>query len=351
MAWKASMLAMLGLVAALLSYPTALSMAEASLISMPTEDVHRGHAPVVFLAESLTPDYYADSCPDVRGLVRSAVGEALQKDIALAAGLIRLFYHDCFPQGCDASILLAGAESELQMWPNRFLQRAAVQLIDDIRIKVHHACGPVVSCADIMALATHDAVLKSGGQSYLVPLGRLDSLEPAPLSTVSELPLPTFNISQLIEAFESRSLDVTDLVALSGAHTIGGAHCTSYADRFAGEANSNEFVRMLLHNCTTGDIRDKQDLDVTTPNKFDDKYFGNLEAGKGVLNSDMQLLHDPRAMELVKGIAENQWWFWNEFDTSIKKLGQLQGPQGNAGEVRTISCSVPNYKSSNVGEV
>ncbi|KAF7005076.1 hypothetical protein CFC21_020223 [Triticum aestivum] len=327
------MLAMLGLVAALLSYPTALSMAEASLISMPTEDVHRGHAPVVFLAESLTPDYYADSCPDVRGLVRSAVGEALQKDIALAAGLIRLFYHDCFPQvhmhtyistsmcpetdsqGCDASILLAGAESELQMWPNRFLQRAAVQLIEDIRIKVHHACGPVVSCADIMALATHDAVLK------------------------------------LIEAFESRSLDVTDLVALSGAHTIGGAHCTSYADRFAGEANSNEFVRMLLHNCTTGDIRDKQDLDVTTPNKFDDKYFGNLEAGKGVLNSDMQLLHDPRAMELVKGIAENQWWFWNQFDTSIRKLGQLQGPQGNAGEVRTISCSVPNHKSSNVGEV
>jgi peroxidase len=45
------------------------------------------------------------------------------------------------------------------MPPNRFLRRSAVQLIEAIRIKVHAACGPVVSCADIMAVATHDAIL------------------------------------------------------------------------------------------------------------------------------------------------------------------------------------------------
>jgi peroxidase len=186
--------------------------------------------------------------------------------------------------------------------------------------------------------------MQSGGQLYLVPLGRLDSLEPAPLSAVDELPRPTFNVSQLVASFGSRGLDKEDLVALSGAHTIGKAHCASFADRF--DADDSDFVRAMQHNCTASNGARKQDLDVATPTTFDDSYFGNLLAGKGVLTSDVQLLQDPRAMELVEGVATNEWWFWNQFDTSIRKLGLLQGPNGNVGEVRSISCSVRNHRSN-----
>jgi peroxidase len=78
----------MGLVAALL-FPAALSTA----IYMPTDD-HSGMS----IADDLTLDYYNETCPGVRDMVRTAVEEALEQDHTLAAGLLRVFFHDCFPQ-------------------------------------------------------------------------------------------------------------------------------------------------------------------------------------------------------------------------------------------------------------
>ena len=96
-----------------------------------------------------------DPCPQVEDMVRSAVQAALRRNIQLTAGLLRIFFHDCFPQGCDASVLLAG---ERDVPPNGgSLQPEALQLIEDIRREVHGKCGgPKVSCADILALAARD---------------------------------------------------------------------------------------------------------------------------------------------------------------------------------------------------
>jgi hypothetical protein len=88
------LLAVMGLLAALLSPASALSISP-SLIT----DDHHGRLPAVSLADDgLNPDYYDETCPNVLNIVGSAVEEALKKDITLAAGLLRLFYHDCFPQ-------------------------------------------------------------------------------------------------------------------------------------------------------------------------------------------------------------------------------------------------------------
>ncbi|KAE8810500.1 Peptidyl-prolyl cis-trans isomerase CWC27-like protein [Hordeum vulgare] len=45
------------------------------------------------------------------------------------------------------------------MKPNARLQPKALQLIEDIRMAVHSACGPTVSCADITVHAARDAVV------------------------------------------------------------------------------------------------------------------------------------------------------------------------------------------------
>ena len=39
-----------------------------------------------------------DPCPQVEDMVRSAVQAALRRNIQLTAGLLRIFFHDCFPQ-------------------------------------------------------------------------------------------------------------------------------------------------------------------------------------------------------------------------------------------------------------
>jgi peroxidase len=49
-------------------------------------------------AAELSVDFHAASCPQLESIVRSSVQAALQQEIALAAGLLRIFFHDCFPQ-------------------------------------------------------------------------------------------------------------------------------------------------------------------------------------------------------------------------------------------------------------
>uniref|UniRef100_I1PR63 Plant heme peroxidase family profile domain-containing protein n=1 Tax=Oryza glaberrima TaxID=4538 RepID=I1PR63_ORYGL len=148
--------------------------------------------PAAAASREISVDFHAASCPQLETIVRSAVQAALQREIALAAGLLRIFFHDCFPQGCDASVYLnaTNPNSEQGMGPNLTLQPRALQLVEDIRAKVHAACGPTVSCADISALATRAAVVVSGGPSYNVTLGQFDSLSPAPENLVNQLPSP-----------------------------------------------------------------------------------------------------------------------------------------------------------------
>uniref|UniRef100_R7VZV1 Peroxidase 12 n=1 Tax=Aegilops tauschii TaxID=37682 RepID=R7VZV1_AEGTA len=234
------------------------ALSQPSLISMTTD---------VPLPDGLSYDFHALSCSNLQNMVRDAVQGAMARDAGVVPGLLRLFFHDCFPQGCDASILLTGGNSEQNMPQNGGLRRSVLDLIEGIRATVHRACGPTVSCADITSLATKEAVMQSRLPGYDVPLGRRDSLAPATAQQVGILPGPDFN-----------------------------------------------------------------DLDVTTPNTFDNRYYNNLQVGRGVLNSDMALTHDGETRNWVNNFAGNQGWFFSQFSTSMRKLAHLPG--GNIGEIR-----------------
>ncbi|TVU45673.1 hypothetical protein EJB05_05166, partial [Eragrostis curvula] len=285
----------------------------------------------------LSEDFHAVSCPPFENIVSMEVYRALLADIKIAAGLIRIFFHDCFPQGCDASILLLGRNSEQRMGPNRTLQRKALQLIEQIRFKVHAACGPTVSCADILAMATREAVYFSGGgPRYSVPLGSFDSLAPASQRDVGLLPSPTTSqVSDLLNVFASRGFGhPAELVALSGAHSIGTAHCSSFSDR--ARRQEDPFSSMLLMACGRNPNY-QQFLDVRTPNLLDSQYYWDLLAGQGVFTSDMALVRDWRTVPYVQQFANNQPAFQNLFVQSMIKLSFFR-PFGNFGEIRQFSC-------------
>ena len=62
-------------------------------------------------------------------------------------------------QGCDASVLLestAGNTAEKDAIPN--LSLAGFDVIEDIKEALEEKCPGIVSCADILTLATRDAV-------------------------------------------------------------------------------------------------------------------------------------------------------------------------------------------------
>ncbi|GMN19034.1 hypothetical protein TIFTF001_050891, partial [Ficus carica] len=77
----------------------------------------------------------------------------------MAASLIRLHFHDCFVQGCDASVLLEDSDtfsSEQHALQNRNSVRG-FEVIEDAKTEVKKICPGVVSCADILAVAARDA--------------------------------------------------------------------------------------------------------------------------------------------------------------------------------------------------
>ncbi|KAJ8465349.1 hypothetical protein OPV22_027901 [Ensete ventricosum] len=86
----------------------------------------------------------------------------------MGASILRLFFHDCFVNGCDGSILLddtATFTGEKNAGPNANSVRG-FDVIDTIKSNVEAACPGTVSCADILALAARDGVVLLGGPSW-----------------------------------------------------------------------------------------------------------------------------------------------------------------------------------------
>ncbi|KAL7202975.1 hypothetical protein ACSBR1_034428 [Camellia fascicularis] len=106
----------------------------------------------------LSADFYSATCPDLLAVVRKQVQNAVKTEMRMAASLLRLHFHDCFVNGCDASILLDGSDSEKFALPNLNSARG-FEVVDAIKSAVESACSGIVSCADILAIAARDAVV------------------------------------------------------------------------------------------------------------------------------------------------------------------------------------------------
>ncbi|CAH9094787.1 unnamed protein product, partial [Cuscuta epithymum] len=191
------------------------------------------------VGNGLSSDYYERTCPEAEVVVAEVVRAASLADQTVPAGLLRMHFHDCFIRGCDASVLLDSKKNsgEKNGPPNLSLHSFFV--IDDAKKAVEAMCPGVVSCADILAFAARDAVVAAGGPYWDVPKGRKDG-RVSKASETLQLPGPAFNISQLYISFSQRGLSMEDLVALSGGHTIGFSHCSSFESRLHNFNASND---------------------------------------------------------------------------------------------------------------
>ncbi|XP_039126344.1 peroxidase 12-like [Dioscorea cayenensis subsp. rotundata] len=299
----------------------------------------------------LSYTFYKSTCPKLESIISKQLKKEFKKDIGLAAGLLRLHFHDCFVQGCDASVLLDGSASgpsEQDALPNLTLRPAAFKAINDLRALINKKCGVVVSCADVVAVAARDSVALSGGPNYKVPLGRRDGLTFATQNvTLADLPPPTSNVSFLINTLNKLNLTITDLVTLSGGHTIGLAHCTSFTNRLYQTQDTNmdkTFAKNLKLTCPAANTTNTTVNDIRTPNTFDNKYYVDLMNRQGLFTSDQGLYSDSRTKSLVLKFALNQTQFFEQFALSMVKMGQLSVLTGSKGEIRT-NCSARNSGS------
>ncbi|XP_064968742.1 peroxidase P7-like isoform X2 [Musa acuminata AAA Group] len=302
-----------------------------SLLSMFLCDVHG----------QLSATFYAGTCPNLQQIVRSTMAQAVNKEPRMAASILRLFFHDCFVNGCDASILLddtAAFTGEKNASPNRNSARG-YEVIDAIKSNVEAACRATVSCADVLALAARDGVALLGGPTWAVQLGRRDARTASQSDANSNLPGPSSGLSTLISSFAAKGLNARDMTALSGAHTIGQAQCGNFRSHIYNDANVNSsFAALRKRNCpSSGGDGNLAPLDLETPNRFDNGYYRDLVAKKGLLHSDQELFNGGSQDSLVRQYSVNNAAFSRDFAAAMVKMGAISPLTGNRGEIR-LNC-------------
>ncbi|KAG6556047.1 hypothetical protein Mapa_001988 [Marchantia paleacea] len=133
-------------------------------------------------AELPNLNFYQKTCGQAPIIVAEEVRKLESADPAFAGPFIRLHFHDCWAR----------------------VRRVGV--IDQIKAAVEAVWLGVVSCADIVALAAPDAVVKVGGPSWPVILGRKDGVVSSADEANVNLPFPVLNFTQLVQNFATKNL-------------------------------------------------------------------------------------------------------------------------------------------------
>ncbi|EOY23047.1 Peroxidase, putative [Theobroma cacao] len=283
---------------------------------MATLALNKLFLPIVFLVliievsqskAALDARYYDQTCPEAEKIILDTVRNASMHDPKVPARILRMFFHDCFVRGCDASVLLdltPQNKAEKDGPPNISLQ--AFYVIDDAKAKLERACPQTVSCADIITIAARDVVAMEG---------KMEESPVQPKQLTYQRQLSTFRNS--IQSFAKRGLGVKDLVALSGGHTLGFSHCSSFQAR--------------LHNFSS-----VHDIDPSLNSEFAETLRKKCPKPNKDRNAG-QFLDSTATRWIVESFAKDQTLFFKEFAASMVKLGNVRVIEN--GEVR-LKCRV-----------
>lgn len=297
----------------------------------------------------LSPTFYSTTCPNVSNVIQGVLQQAFRSDVRIGAKLIRVHFHDCMVNGCDGSLLLDddaanGIDSEKDEVQNASTE--GYDVLDDMKTALENVCPGVVSCSDILAIASQLGVTLTGGPSWQVPLGRRDA-RAANAAGTTAIPSPFDTFTNLRQKFIDVGLDSTDIVALSGAHTFGRATCGTFTQRlydFNGQEGTADptmdstYLASLQNICPEGgNAAILTDLDSATPDDFDNNYFTNLQGGRGLLATDQMLFSTTGAdtVTIVNRFAGSQTAFFDAFVQSMVNMANLNVLTGTQGEIRT----------------
>jgi L-ascorbate peroxidase len=200
---------------------------------------------------------------------------------------LRLAFHDAGTY--DERTRTGGAHGtvhlpeELQRLDNAGWGHACLELLAEAKER-----WPSLSWADLVAVGGAAAVQKCGGPVIPIGLGRADASTPAP---PHRLPGGYEGAFLLRAMFARMGLGARDLVALSGAHTLGHTQRRPFTPE---------------------------------PWVFSNSYFTELLAEtNGLITSDQALLQDPELRQFVEEYAADEPRFRADFAAAFRRLTWL----------------------------
>ncbi|KAM7514832.1 hypothetical protein LguiA_004415 [Lonicera macranthoides] len=259
------------------------------------------------------------SDPDQLKSAREDIRELL-KNLFCHPIMVRLGWHDAgtynknieeWPQrgGANGSLRF---EIEQKHAANAGLINA-IKLLQPIKDKY-----PGVTYADLFQLASATAVEEAGGPKIPMKYGRVDVSGPDQCPEEGRLPDagPPSPASHLRDVFYRMGLNDKEIVALSGAHTLGrsrpersgwGKPETKYTKDGPGAPGGQSWTAQWL--------------------KFDNSYFKDIKERRDedllVLPTDAALFEDPSFKVYAEKYAEDQEAFSKDYAEAHAKLSNL----------------------------
>ena len=195
---------------------------------------------------------------------------------------------------------------------------AGLSIAQDILMSVKHQF-PDVSIADLWTLAGCVAIECMGGPKVPFQYGRTDDTDHQRCPAHGRLPDAKLGASHLRDVFYRIGLNDQEIVALSGAHTVGSCHrlrsgfdgpWTSHPLQF-----NNEYFRNLIDK--TWIVQPDSD-----PQQYMDAETNKLM----MLPSDICLIEDDKFKEYVTLYAQDESKFFHDFANAFGKLIRLGCP-------------------------
>ncbi|GLJ34747.1 hypothetical protein SUGI_0699130 [Cryptomeria japonica] len=248
----------------------------------------------------LSTNFYANSCPKVEAIVKIVVSLKFNQTFVTVPGTLRLFFHDCFVEGCDASVIIQ-------------------------------------STANNTAEKDFPDNLSPAGDGFDTPL------LPEMLYDWLEAQRIAWSWGEEMDSYLKHPESVEtcpNLISLSAAHTVGFSHCNHFSSRIYSTpidpTLNPTYASQLQGMCPKNvDPTIAIKMDPTTPNIFDNVYYQNLLNGKGLFTSDEVLSTDGRSKQTVQLYAKNVSAFNQGFINAITDMGRIGVKVGNQGQINT----------------
>ena len=231
--------------------------------------------------------------------------------------LIRLSWHDAgvystgkLTGGCPNAAMRFTDGGEGTFGANAGLPDVALGLLKPVTEKY----TGFISNADLWTLAANVAIEEMGGPVIKTRFGRKDAESSAESveSQVGRLPDGDKGVDHLKEIFEPKGFDAKDIVALSGAHTVGKCH----ADRSGFDGFWTD-EPLKFDNAYFVDIVNKKYEAETT--KAGNPQFKSTSSDTIMLISDLALLEEP-FKDFTTKYAKDQQAFFEDFTKAWIKL-------------------------------
>ncbi|CAJ1338777.1 unnamed protein product [Effrenium voratum] len=169
--------------------------------------------------------------------------------------LIRLSWHDAGvfngADGCPNAALRLPGGGENAFGANAGLPDVALSLLSPITAKY---VPRLISHADLWALAANVAIKVMGGPEITTRFGRLDAKDhhEGATSAAGRLPDGDKDSQHIRNIFQPKGFDDKDIVALSGAHTVGSCHAerSGFEGAWTEETSSSSTIP-ISRTCST----------------------------------------------------------------------------------------------------